>query len=305
MSIQFENSLIDGSWKVAKPTAAIRNDQQDSNETLGDIVQGSLNLRDLAYTGLNYMRAVIKKKAWFINRLGKPLIFYLDGKPFTWAGFEQQDKKNNAMYYDLEVLLGQKNPVRCRMVVRRAPKAIARQRIEKTIQDGKRNKNGYKPSKEHIIKCHYDIRVTNLSKEQMPAKQVFEAYRLRWQVECCFKAWKSILEIDQTKPVKTPRMACQMLAKLIKALLFDKVLDVTNGFIKQFWKDKGCSRHKLFRLLELSLSHFAEMVARKGKLFEWIKTFLVYQVPDLIVESRLAKPTHYEILHKLLKTKEQ
>ena len=42
----------------------------------------------------------------------------------------------------------------------------------------------------------------------MPASEIHELYRLRWQIELLFKTWKSDLEVDKMKKVKIERWLC-------------------------------------------------------------------------------------------------
>lgn len=304
MSIQLELNLLDCSWKMAKATRATLNDQADSRATLGDIQPGSLNLRDLGYVSLDYMRAADKKGAWYINKLQKVGVRELDGSPMDWGKLGERAAQAPGGILDMGVLLGTRNPVRSRIVARAVPKATAQGRIEKATKDGKRNKKGYTPSEELKTKAHFDIMATNIPRGAMPARVVFEAYRLRWQIECCFKSWKSVLGIDKVKKARSHRVACQILAKLIKAALFDKVLSLANGLAAQQFPRKACSRHKLHKQLEHNLSCFARAATQKDKFMEWVAEYLVPQIPDLLVESRLGEQTHYQIIQKLLKIRE-
>ncbi|QQS52817.1 MAG: transposase [Bacteroidota bacterium] len=71
MNFQYEFDLFSGNWTSLELTKATRNDQTDSNETVNDIKQGSLNIRDLGYITPTYLKAVEKNIAYYINRLPK------------------------------------------------------------------------------------------------------------------------------------------------------------------------------------------------------------------------------------------
>jgi transposase len=69
----------------------------------------------------------------------------------------------------------------------------------------------------------YVVLVTSLPKN-ITAEQVMESYRLRWQVEICFKRLKSILDFGEL-PKKTDGSTMAWLCgKLMVALLIESVM---------------------------------------------------------------------------------
>ena len=69
MNLQYEYDLVSGNWSYIKCTNCKRNDQQDSKETADLITKGDLYIRDLGYITPTYLKSIIKKKAFFINRM--------------------------------------------------------------------------------------------------------------------------------------------------------------------------------------------------------------------------------------------
>jgi hypothetical protein len=61
--------------------------------------------------------------------------------------------------------------------------------------------------------------MTNISDEILTAKQIYEVYSLRWQIELIFKTWKSVYNMAKIKDVKIERFECQLYGKLILVLL--------------------------------------------------------------------------------------
>lgn len=62
MNIQYELDLITGSWLNLELTKATRNDQKDSKETINDIEENDLCIRDLGYVTVTYLEGIIEKK---------------------------------------------------------------------------------------------------------------------------------------------------------------------------------------------------------------------------------------------------
>ena len=62
-----------------------------------------------------------------------------------------------------------------------------------------------------------------MSSEQLKAEEVRNIYRLRWQIELVFKAWKSYEHVGKLKEVKSERILMELYAKLIWILLKTRI----------------------------------------------------------------------------------
>lgn len=118
---------------------------------------------------------------------------------------------------------GKTVPIRI-LVRRKPPEAIAREikrLTEKAKRRGRTRRSG-KPDPRSLIGAQYTIIATSLDE---PVDQIFELYRLRWQIEIAFKRLKSQLHIDRL-PAKDPDLArTWLLAHLIVALLIEDHAD--------------------------------------------------------------------------------
>lgn len=112
MNLQYEFDLVSGDWKRFDITKATRNDQQDSKSTLDNIDRGGLLLRDLGYITMAFLNGVVKKEAYYVNRLPTSFNVYhkINGKveKLDWVGIDKTMKKNNLDHIDLSVFLGKK-----------------------------------------------------------------------------------------------------------------------------------------------------------------------------------------------------
>lgn len=118
---------------------------------------------------------------------------------------------------------GKTVPIRI-LVRRKPPEAIEREikRImEKAARRGRTRRSG-KPDPRSLIAAQYTIVATSLDE---PAGQIFELYRLRWQIEIAFKRLKSLLHIDHLEAKDPDLIRTWLLAHVIAALLIEDHAD--------------------------------------------------------------------------------
>ena len=65
--------------------------------------------------------------------------------------------------------------------------------------------------------------ITNVPKEWLPPEKVRPFYSLRWQIELLFKQLKSVLRINHCATGKEPRLRCELLGKLIMAIMIHRI----------------------------------------------------------------------------------
>lgn len=108
-----------------------------------------------------------------------------------------------------------------RLVALRKTQAAAQIEQDRLGHEAKRKSR--QPDERSLRAAHYVILLTDLPASQLSAEQVAELYRLRWQVEICFKRLKGILQLDHLRAQK-PRLArAYLYAKLIAALIIDQM----------------------------------------------------------------------------------
>ena len=101
----------------------------------------------------------------------------------------------------------------------------SREAAKRAVDRAKRkaSKNGsVKPDPRSLIAAEYTYVVTNLSVEEIPAAEVLELYRLRWQIELAFKRIKSLLRLKlRAKDEDLART--YLLANILGALLIEEL----------------------------------------------------------------------------------
>jgi len=104
------------------------------------------------------------------------------------------------------------------VIARKSPAAAERDR-RKLRQETKGT-----PSAESLEAQDYIWVFTTLAEEVLSAELVMQLYRFRWQVECCFKRQKSILELDCIRAKKPETVQAVLYAKLLAMLCLDEMV---------------------------------------------------------------------------------
>lgn len=122
-----------------------------------------------------------------------------------------------------------RRPLQARLLIRHIGgegAEAARRRARK-----KAAKNGQTASAKRLKAAEYVMLLTSLPAAQSSADQLFQIYRLRWQIELAFKRLKSLMGLKDLR-AKDPRLVRSCLyAKLILALITE---DITSKVLDSF-----------------------------------------------------------------------
>lgn len=255
-------------------------------------------MRDLGYVTTHYLNAIEEKEAYYLNRLPKANVYENNEGKYDlieWVELDKKIRKSSVQFYQKEVFIGKKEKIKTRIIILPVSEELAAKRVREATRGGKRKK-GYQISKEHKIKARYNIFITNIPEKVLSPEEILNTYRLRWQIELIFKTWKSHLEIHRVKPVKTVRMECQLLAKLIWLLITTKVYQI----LQLVSTKTGVSQLKFFKLMRIH-NKTMQLSLNNTRLFKkWFYTLLIPLLDDLEVERRLRKPTYHQALNNLI-----
>lgn len=110
-------------------------------------------------------------------------------------------------------------PLAGRVVALKLPAPLAQKAEQKVVRRAAKKKQQVSPRSR--LAAHYVLLFTTLPAKQVPAAEILELYRFRWQIELAFKRLKQILQLGQL-PHKDP-LAAQgwIAAKLVLALLLE------------------------------------------------------------------------------------
>lgn len=299
MNLQYEYDLVSGNWKTLELTTIKTNDQLDSRNTVDSICRGELYIRDLGYITPTYLKAVIEKQAYFLNRMPPQALIYTRNKEsISWKGINRRFSKTAANALDLDILLYERELISCRLIIEPVTDKEYRNRLKTAQRAAKRHGVGL--SVEHKIRCRYNTFITNIDREKLSADKIRKAYYLRWQIELVFKTWKSTFEIHKVKKVKTERMECHLLAKLLWVLLNWRLFQCSNQYIKKDSPLKGISLIKFFKRC-IQFNHSLRLVILKRfKLNNWLSQIFLPLIDNTLCEPPSKKKTHYQTLNELI-----
>lgn len=237
MRIQFEYDLLTGSVMHLALTPFITQDATDAITSVEFIQKGALIIRDLGYMHLKSLAEIIKREAFYLARLQAGCNVYekkANGtiKKINFASLRKTMLREGREIIEKTLLIGEagEHQLESRVIIELLSTEIAEQRLAKAAQRSS-SKNRTSPGKEYRSRAHFNIFLTNASKEQLPISMAGAIYSLRWQIEMMFKIWKSICSIHEVKKVKLHRLECYIYAKLLMILfcweIIWKLLKVT------------------------------------------------------------------------------
>lgn len=152
-------------------------------ELIDEVEAGDLVIRDMGYFALPGFLAIEKKGSWWISRLHG----LVEAKLVDGTTLEDILAHGRADRIDVPVLLGKvEHPAR--LIATRVPVEVAARR--RAARREKSSKQGHTPSVRALTRDDWTIHVTNVDGSMMSAEAVASAYRLRWEIEIKFRAWK-------------------------------------------------------------------------------------------------------------------
>lgn len=210
---------------------------------------GDLIITDLGYFCLRTFHRIAANGAFFLSRflIGTAIIDQATGNTLDLCEI-LRSLVTDAV--EMQVLIGTREQTRinCRLVCLRVSEEQAKQRRDKLTKTVWRKKKQL-PCAQNLYLCSWILMVTNVPADRLDAGMVRPFYCLRWQIELLFKQLKSILAIDISNSEKEPRVRCELLGRMIVAIITHKIHAYTNAHL---WNTerKEISMDKLYKRLQ-------------------------------------------------------
>jgi hypothetical protein len=177
---------------------------------------GARRIGDLGFWSLEVFADMAQQQAFFLSRL-HPQVRLFDaatGEPLeVLVWLETQPEEG----HELAVELGVVARVPARLVAARVPEAVATARAARIRERARQT--GERPSPRALERVGWHLLVTNAPPEQLDSCAAFAVARARWQIELLFKRGKERGKLDEWRSAKPHRVRCELIAKLIAALL--------------------------------------------------------------------------------------
>jgi hypothetical protein len=193
------------------PPAAARQSERALAAGLPPLPPNSLRPCDLGFFDLSRLAADSAAGIHFVSRAPARLNVRVGDQPpvnlTTWLDRQTADR------VDTEVVLGAEDRLLCRLIALRLPEDVAAKRLRRLRR--KLKKKGRKLSERQRVMCQWTVLITDLPAGTFTVAEVCVLYRVRWQIELLYKAWKSGGGLGHSRGRKGGRVLCEAYAKLL------------------------------------------------------------------------------------------
>jgi hypothetical protein len=249
ISIQYEFDLKTGKFLDLTLTESVRNDQRDASETVENVLENDLVIRDLGYFSTSVLRKINDGKAFFLSRLHSSTAVYDETN--AEIDFQQLHvfmTKNRIEKLDRQVFIG-KDRLPVRLVIGIVPDEVYQARMRRKRKEEKRRGCQMKDRTKFLL--HFNLFVTNVDAAKLPSEKIMPLYRFRWQIELMFKNWKSVFSIHTLQKMKEERYITMLYIRLILIVVSLQIINRVQSFLsKQGEKESVLSSRKTLQTLK-------------------------------------------------------
>jgi Transposase DDE domain len=176
--------------------------------TAADLPAGALHLADQGF--FDSQRWAGWAKHFWISRVPANVQVAVSGawQPLAdWLAHQPPE-------FDGPAQLVRRHGLACRLTARRCPPEVAARRRQK-LRAYTRRKKGREPSARQLVACDWLVLASNVPAERLTARELWVAYRCRWQIELLFKRGKQQLGWAFSHGRTGRRVLVEVLAKLL------------------------------------------------------------------------------------------
>jgi Transposase DDE domain len=185
---------------------------------------GALHVTDLGFTDFARLRDEDAAGIYFLTRL--PAQTRLFGVARATARCQPHDADSLPLWrqlrlwrqqgqasLDVQVRVGDKEAVAGRLVALACPPGVVARRLARLEKDARHR--GRPVSERQREFCHWTVLFTNVPPAWLTPAQLWEVYRLRWQIELLVKRFKSEGGLRQSGSQKPAGVWCEWCLKLL------------------------------------------------------------------------------------------
>lgn len=200
---------------------------------------GALRLADLGFFDLELFRSVGERGGYWLSRLKGATVLHAATNPggdrmdlLALLRDELAAAAPGATTLEIAVLVGDQARLPARLLAKRVPKAVAKERRRGLRLDAQRRQ---RPgvSEARLALAEYTLLITDAPAELLGAEEAFVLMRARWQVEKLFDLWKRHGHLEESRSRKPWRVLCEVYAKLLGLLVQHWVFLTSTAF----WAD--------------------------------------------------------------------
>jgi Transposase DDE domain len=236
--------------------------------------------------------------AYFLSRLKPKALLYVlkNGKKekLCMEAIYKKLQDNRLGYMEIDVFLDKEatNPVR--LVVELIPDDEFARRMRKAAQEATKKKRVL--SKKYKSYARLGLYVTNIPRAWVPIAHIRSLYRLRWQIELRFKAFKSHCKLAKIKKIKKHRMECYLFANLLHIMLN---WQIAINFFGIIWQNLGktMSILKFFKTIEAHKKLQDNALKNTAKMRDYLLDLYKTAAEKLLAEKKKNKLSMAEIFN--------
>jgi hypothetical protein len=295
LKIQLVFDFLHGNLKqVALETG--KDSDQGYREYLQVVESGSLTIVDLGYFCLDAFRAIADKSAYFLSRYFYPTAL-LDkfGKRID---LEALLRKQTGNHKESQVKLGcrAQHQLPCRLIILRNPDEVSEKRRRTAKAHAK--KRGTTLSQTYLFMVGWTLFVTNAPDTMISLKQVYDFYRIRWQIELVFKLWKSYCGLNQILTWRKERVLTELYAKMI-AILIVHFLLAPLRIPDEVWSEREVSNVRFKQVLARFARSFKLYLSDAIALAKTLDDFMRHVERFALKQKRRQQPNALSLLAQL------
>ena len=217
--IDFAYDLLTGTALTCELIGALDNDKRAGARLVEQhVLPGDLVLRDMGYYSLERLVDIEERGAFWLSKLPTHIHGEIDG-----GDLNELLANTSETLIDREVYVSKRDRKKVRLIAVKASEEQANRKRVKARRTAKRH--GKVQRKYADTRNSWHILVTNVDANQMEASDLITLYRVRWQIETVFKAWKQSLKLRKcfSKSSNPHHQRCLIYASLIVLLLSMKL----------------------------------------------------------------------------------
>lgn len=274
MKLQVSYDYLTGQLNGLSIHEGIEPDQTHPS-LLAQAVENALLVFDLGYFSQHTLASINDRGAFYVTRYQSQTGLY-DLQSKQAIDLVDRLKQTEGDWFEMTCLLGAKAKTPVRLVARRVCQSKADERRRQTKRRAQQEK--YTATQRSLILCDWEILVSNLC-TSWTAQQIMDVYRVRWQIELLFKAWKSYLDIAKFGYWRAERILCQVYASLIGAVLCQSTFACARYTTSEtsLFKSVRLIRRRIAHLLRVIRHHWWGLLAWAKELRQALLNFAQQQ----------------------------
>lgn len=295
LKIQLVFDFLHGNLKQVEIESGIDSDQ-GYREYLKVVKGGSLTIVDLGYFCLDAFWAITEKSAYFLSRYLYPTgLLDKFGKRIDLEALLRKQTGNRK---EVQVKLGcrSQHQLACRLIILRNPAEVTEKR-RRTAKEHAKNR-GTTLSQTYLFMLGWTLYVTNAPDTMISLKQVYDFYRIRWQIELIFKLWKSYCGLNHILAWRRERVLTELYAKMIGIVIVHFLLAPLR-IPDEIWSEREVSNVRFKQVLARFARSFKQSLSDAIALTKTLDDFMLHVERFALKQKRRQQPNAYSQLAQL------